>query len=54
MFKNNNYQSPLGSPLKQRGVADENNSPMNSPLKQPRNLPKYQKSENSYKPVQKE
>ena len=40
MFKGSNYQSPLGSPLKNRGATDENNSPMNSPLKQPRNLSK--------------
>ena len=36
MFANNTYQSPLGSPIKQKAAVGDENSPAHSPLKQPR------------------
>jgi hypothetical protein len=54
-MKNQSYSSPIGSPMKSRGIKkDENSSPMTSPLKQPRAHPNYGANENSYKPLNKE
>ena len=54
-MKNQSYSSPIGSPLKSRGIGkDENISPMTSPLKQPRAQSKFGSNENSYKPLNRE
>ena len=53
-MKNQTYSSPIGSPLKSRGVAKDENSPIQSPLKQPRTHAKFGASENNYKPLNKE
>lgn len=53
-MKNQSYSSPIGSPLKSRGVKKDENSPIQSPLKQPRTHGRFAANENSYKPLNKE